>query len=196
MASGYGYGYEPPKEKSSPWLWVGIGCGGLALLGLCLIPPIAYLTMGSSEGGSLVDRDDTAPAPGPAPDVAPPLPGTDSRRVTVRVTRALNVPGARDGATCAFDVTRHDRSDGSFWCNAQIRCGDRLLYGGPTAGFFECTLYDQPQRHVVGHDVNTTSGDRDAAMSLDTLTGTLEVRDDATGVNGQFELQARVTSVL
>jgi hypothetical protein len=115
--------------------------------------------------------------------------------VSAIVEQATGVPGLRAGTTCLFDVTRSDRPDGTFWCNAQVSCGGQLLYGGPGAGFFECTLYEQPERHVVGDDPDTTSADSDAAMHLDTLRNQLTVRDDASGRLGAFSVRARVTAV-
>jgi len=129
--------------------------------------------------------------------VSPPPPGTEpGRRIVARVQTVVGNPGrVTAGSTCDFRVTRHDRPDGTFWCNAQVSCGGTLLYGGPGAGFFDCTLYEQPQRHVVGEDPNTSATDRDAAMRLDTLRAELEVRDDASGRLGAFTVRAQVTSV-
>ena len=111
------------------------------------------------------------------------------------VTRVSGVRSVSTGTQCSFDVTREDRPDGTFWCNAQVRCGTTLLYGGAGAGYFDCTLYEQPERHVLGEDPNTSATDRDAAMRIDTLSGELTVRDDASGPLGQFEVVARIDSV-
>jgi hypothetical protein len=115
--------------------------------------------------------------------------------VTAIVEEVRGLPSVPEGATCRFDVTRHPRADGTFWCNAQVRCAGELLYGGPRAGYFDCTLYEQPHRHVVGEDPNTTRLDRDSAMRLNTLEHELVVRDDASGRLGPFEVRARVTEV-
>lgn len=99
------------------------------------------------------------------------------------------------GAMCAFAVDRRDRPDGTFWCNAQIVCDGRLVYGGPEAGYFPCTLHEQPRRDVVGGDPQTHAEDGDAAMAIDTVAGSVEIWDDATGDLGRFRVVASVDSV-
>jgi hypothetical protein len=211
-------GFPEPerRDERSTWLWVAVGCGAIALSALCIVPPALWLVLSDDDEPVVADVDPVRPPdPVPAPPIAPspslpPLPSPSlpspslppppasagpPRRVTAIVEEVTGSIATRAGATCAFDVVRHDQADGTFWCNAQIRCGAELLYGGQNAGFFDCTLYEQPQRHVVGEDPLTTSGDRDAAMRLDTLRGTLVVRDDAAGRLGVFTLRARVTQV-
>jgi hypothetical protein len=136
----------------------------------------------------------------PTPPLAPPgvlAPAGDlSPRLVHATVTAVSGDGAgiAVGASCDFNVERENAADGSFVCNAQVVCGGRLLYGGPGAGYFPCTLYAGPPRHVVGADLNTTTADHDGAMSLDTH-GTLELWDDATGPNGEFRVTATVVSV-
>lgn len=136
----------------------------------------------------------------PSPPVAPPgvlaPPGDLSPRLVHATVTAVSGDrvGIAVGASCDFNVEREDAADGSFVCNAQVVCGGRLLYGGPGAGYFPCTLYAGPPRHVVGSDLDTTTADHDGAMSLDTH-GTLELWDDATGPNGEFRVTATVVSV-
>jgi hypothetical protein len=117
------------------------------------------------------------------------------RRVVATVTSVTGAAPVSPGSACDFAVSRAPRGDGTFWCNAQVTCGGQLLYGGPNAGFFDCTLYDQPTRHVVGGEGNTTQHDGDAAMQLDTLQGILTVTDDAMGRFGAFSVTAAVQSV-
>lgn len=207
---------EREDDPRRAWVWIAIGCGGLALSVLCILPPALWLGMSDEpEAPSVAPAPPIAP---PAPPIAPPAPplppspslppppspslppppsvGTTSpRRVSAIVEQVSGVPGLRSGSTCLFDVNRFDRPDGTFWCNAQVSCGGQLLYGGAGAGYFECTLYEQPERHVVGDDPDTTSADSDAAMRLDTLRGQLTVRDDASGRLGAFSVRARVTSI-
>lgn len=144
----------------------------------------------------------TLPPPPTIPPVIPPAPlgtlappsDTLPRLVRATVTSVEGSAGITVGASCEFNVERRDQADGSFACNAQIVCGGRLLYGGPEAGYFPCTLYQGPPRHVVGSDLNTTSADNDGAMSLDTHDA-LEIWDDASGPNGEFRIRAHVDSV-
>lgn len=172
-----------------------VGCGGFLLSVLCIVPPVLWLAKPETVEPSL----EVLPAPSEPsdPSLLPPRPPDVRRphRVTARIEEVRGVPGLRRGATCSFDVTRHPRPDGTFWCNAQVTCGGQLVYGGTGAGYFECTLYDQPERHVVGEDPGTTSEDGDAAMRLDTLREELTVRDDARGRLGELTLRARVTRV-
>ena len=131
--------------------------------------------------------------PAPIGTLAPPEDVTP-RLVRATVTEVSGAAGIEVGASCEFNVLREDLPDSSFNCNAQVVCGGRLLYGGPAAGYFPCTLYQGPPRHVVGADTNTTSVDNDGALTLDTH-GTMEVWDDATGPNGEFRVVAHVDSV-
>lgn len=200
-------------DPRGPWVWIAIGCGGLALSALCLVPPVLWLASdaaGEDASPPLVVEPGPPrapsppmpplPPPPPSPSLpplpAPPSPGfTSPRRVEAVVESSTGLASVRAGSACAFDVTRHDRPDGTFWCNAQVICAGQLLYGGPNAGFFSCTLYEQPERHVVGEDASMTREDGDAAMRLDTLRRVLTVRDDSSGPRGAFNLRARVTSI-
>jgi len=199
-----------PKSEGAPWLGISLGCGCLLLLALFLVPPAIFLLADEvppqpEEPEPLATTPTPPPQPPPTqpaappgvPPNAPPPAGADanSRTVNVSVTEVTGLSTVQVGTTCSFPVSRVTRPDGTFWCNAQIRCGAELLYGGGQAGYFDCTLYEQPQRHVFGEDRNTTRSDRDAAMRLDTLREELEVRDDATGRLGAFTVRARVTSV-
>jgi hypothetical protein len=189
---------EGRTDRRGTWVWIAVGCGGLLLSLLCIVPPVVWVIAHDDEP-EVADVPAPTPLPTPAPDpLLPPAPSpgvTSPRHIEAVVEESTGLSAVSVGSTCSFDVTRQDRPDGTFWCNAQVRCAGQLLYGGPSAGFFDCTLYEQPERHVVGEDPNTTSTDRDAAMRLDTLSSVLTVRDDASGQLGAFSLRARVTSV-
>lgn len=200
-----------PRGGDGGWLYVALGCGGLLLVGLCLIPP-AVVFLGWESTDEDVEPVVTAPDPALEPDpiapvdptlprgVTPPMPAppsagpTSPRTVTVRITES-SVASVPVGSTCSFEVGRHSRNDGTFWCQANIECGGRLLYGGGTAGYFDCTLYEQPQRHVVGQDFGTSGSDTDAAFRIDTLRAEMEIRDDPRGRLGAFLVRGTVTSV-
>lgn len=192
-------GGDDPRTK---WVWIAIGCGGFALSALCVLPPVVWLALEKAPGPVVwVTPPDPGPLPSwpPSPSLppSPPLLGSSTRprRVEAIVESVTGLSSVAPGSRCEFDVSRHDRPDGTFWCNAQVICAGQLVYGGPSAGYFDCTLYEQPERHVVGEDPNTTRDDRDAAMRLDTLRRVLTVRDDSSGPHGAFHLRARVTSV-
>jgi len=117
------------------------------------------------------------------------------RQVRAEVTRVEGNPVVRPGDKCEFLVERRPRDQSSFYCNAQVVCGGRLLYGGPDRGFFVCKLSEDERRDVVGSDPSTTSADQDAAIHLNTSEGVMRIWDDEHGALGQFQVEAEVLSV-
>jgi hypothetical protein len=198
------------KQNESLWLGVGVGCALLLLCTLCILGAAAAFLMRSQalvqgmqnppfEPAPLPPTDPTTsptqpPMVGPAQPAIPTMP-SDLRHVRATITEVTGLSDVATGATCTAEVSRNDRADGTFWCNAQIRCGERLVYGGPDAGFFECVLYGGDQRDVVGSDQRTTSEDNDGAMSLNTVDGSFEVWDDATSTLGAFRIRARIDGI-
>ena len=119
----------------------------------------------------------------------------EPRQVRAEITRVQGDPGVRPGDHCEFLIERRARQGESAYCNAQVVCGDRLLYGGPDRGYFACKVYDDDDHAVVGSDPNTTSGDHDAAIHLNTRQGIMRIWDDEHGPRGQFLLEAEILSV-
>lgn len=117
------------------------------------------------------------------------------RRVRAEVTRVRGHQSVRVSDRCEFLVERRPLEKGAFYCNAQVLCGGKLVYGGPDRGFFACKLYSEPRRDVVGADNSTTGVDHDAGFSLDTRAGIMRVWDDARGREGAFEIEADVIDV-
>jgi hypothetical protein len=117
------------------------------------------------------------------------------RVVRAEVVRAEGGSGVRIGDRCEFLVNRHLTKDGSWLCNAQVMCGERLVYGGPERGYFPCRLDEAQRREVVGTDGATTKQDQDGALYLDTRKGVMKVWDDERGTFGKFKLEADVISV-
>ncbi len=207
---------EPRSD--STWLFVGAGAGCLfvVLSMMCLLgalmfysggseaPPPTYVDPYPMPPATLMPPVTALPPPPVVVPPAPPLPPGMTDAVDDRAARVVHAtiesvtgtPGVSVGQTCEFNVERRDRDDGAgFWCNAQIVCGGHLLYGGPTAGFFPCTLFTAPVRGVVGSDPTTTAQDRDGAMSIDTVQSHLEIWDDAQGPNGEFRVVAHIDSL-
>lgn len=205
---------EPKNDNT--WLLIGAaaGCGLVMLLLVCgaagalffigarSAPPPVTTPIPVPVPPSPPSFPIPIPPPPSLPPILPPLPpgtsgasDTAPRLVRATVSSVTGSPVASSGQACEFNVERRDRDDGTFWCNAQMVCGGHLLYGGPTAGFFPCTLYEGPPRHVVGNDPTTTREDQDPAMTLSTVDGTLEIWDDPSGPNGEFRLVAHVDSV-
>src|SRR5687768_14993073 len=155
---------------TSPWVWVGVGCGGLLLVGLCVGGGAAFWMMRAVPdhvSGPVAQQGTpswpTATDPGvpvavptqpPALPTAPRPSDTSPRAVTASVTNVTGNPGVAPGNECVFLVEMHDQADapGGYWCRANVMCGLTLLYGGGTAGYFPCTVFDNP-RGVVGQDM-------------------------------------------
>jgi hypothetical protein len=134
----------------------------------------------------------------PVADDARLLSGNDFAPLQVRaeIVSARGKCGVSLGDKCEFLVERRARAEGSFYCNAQIVCGGRLLYGGPDRGYFACRLFEGgSRREVMGSDPSTTAADQDAALHLDTRAGVLRIWDDDRGSLGAFDVEADVLSV-
>jgi hypothetical protein len=141
-----------------------------------------------------------AVAPEPPPIAQDPVIGPagedfSPRQIEATVTASEGAAPVPVGATCSFDVVPRPQQGGGYWCNAQIACGGRLLYGGESAGFFPCTLSPPPTRDVVGRDSQTTAVDGDSSMEIDTSQRVLMVSDDPIGTYGAFSVVARIDSV-
>jgi hypothetical protein len=132
----------------------------------------------------------------PPPAGASELMDTIPRQVRAEVTRVQGAVVARQGDKCEFLIERRRREPDSFWCNAQVVCGGRLLYGGPDRGYFPCRLYDEgDQPDVIGSDPHTTASDKDAAIAINTREGVMRIWDDAHGVLGEFVVEAEILSI-
>ncbi len=132
----------------------------------------------------------------PPPAGAEDLVDTTPRQVRAEVTRVQGAAVARQGDKCEFLVERRRREPDTFWCNAQVVCGGKLLYGGPERGYFPCKLYeDGEQRDVIGSDPHTTSADKDAAIAINTREGVMKIWDDEHGVLGEFVIEAEILSI-
>ncbi len=211
---------EPKNDSTWMWLGIGLGCMVVVLATTCLTCAGCYWM--SAEGGASSAPYQPSPYTPPPPYVPPPttfappptyvpppptfappttmapppVSGEEAPRViraTVQSVEGLSTVSV--GATCEFNVERRDRDDGTFWCNAQVVCGGQLLYGGPEAGYFPCTLFESPQRGVVGSDTGTTPVDRDAAFSIDTVQSRVEVWDDAHDDVAAFHVTAHIDAV-
>lgn len=159
--------------------------GVLALLGIHWIAR-AFVVGGQLRFGNPVEetfgREDPSGSQG-------------TLQVRAEVTLATGESGVVPGDRCEFLVERRARHEDGFYCNAQVVCGKKLLYGGPDRGYFPCKIFERPRRGVMGTDPLTTSADQDAAIHLDTRSGVLRLWDDARGVHGVFSIEADVLSV-
>lgn len=115
------------------------------------------------------------------------------RQVRAEVTRVVGDSEVRPGDMCEFLVERRLREKESFYCNAQVVCGGRLLFGGPQRGFFSCRLEEGEHREVIGTDASTIDGD--PAFSINTALGVMRVWDDGQIGGRAYEVEAEVLSV-
>jgi hypothetical protein len=193
------------------WIVVGVGCLVVIVLGVFGAGGAAiYMLQTGDELGvpvpPLPPPEASAPiaptphvapvAPSPPPLPTPPVtaaPPEPVRVVRATVTASSGLPDVTLGTPCVVEVRPSD--DTELPCRAQIDCGPRHLYGSESLGYFACTLAVGTRPDVQGEDPLTTSEDRDPAMSLDTVAGTLSIRDDATSASGAFSLAANVESV-
>ena len=117
------------------------------------------------------------------------------RQVRAEVTRVQGNPVVREGDKCEFLIERRQREGQSFYCNAQVVCGGRLLYGGPDRGYFPCKLFEDDRPDVIGSDPVTTAADQDGAIQINTREGVMHIWDDDHGSLGQFSVEAEILSV-
>ncbi len=153
---------------------------------------MVYFAM--QRGQALGGSPGAGASPSASAPVGPPIP---DRTVQATVTEATGSAADLRDTRCNFIVSaeRSQRWASGIQCRAQVVCGGRLLFGGPEAGYFECTVTEQP-RGVHGEDAGTTSANRDAALLLDSASSTLRVWDDATGPLGEYVVNARIDTVL
>jgi len=119
----------------------------------------------------------------------------EPRQVRAEVTRVTGSSGVRPGDKCDFLIERRLRDNEALWCNAQVVCGGRLIYGGPNAGFFPCRLEEGERRDVIGSEPSPTGKDGDGAIHINTAEGVMRVWDDASGGFGEFLVEAEILSV-
>jgi len=122
-------------------------------------------------------------------------PDREPRQVRAEVTRVRGNPVVRAGDKCEFLIERRQQERDSFYCNAQVVCGGRLLFGGPERGFFACKLFDDERRDVAGTDPSTTGADKDAAFHINTREGVMRIWDDEHGALGEFNVEAEILSI-
>lgn len=189
-------------SKGNGMIWVAAGCGGLLILTLCVGSGVAFYFVGqraemerTDYPGPMIDPNGPSGGQGPGP-MMPNTGGSESVEVNATVTVSTGSQPAAAGSTCSFRVEHLPRSNGAgFWCRTQAVCAGRLLFGGPTAGYFNCTYSGGASPAVTGGDPDTTSADSDASFAIDTTSGNVTIRDDASGPNGEYSLVAHIDSV-
>ena len=173
-------------------IWILTGCLGISFVGIVLALGLVAFLRGDDGQSSPDIGIGPERRVGPQP-VDPP--GVRPIGIVATVVQAVGSAPVAVGTECRFQVERRTKDDGSYWCNSQIGCGGRLLYGGATAGFYPCNYVDGAARHVVGTDPETTSADGDARMEIDTYRSVLSIADDQAGAFGAYTLVARIVAV-
>jgi len=161
----------------------------LAVSALLMVVGLAWIARSFRIDGKLRFGNPVGPLLGAAEQPQQP------QQVRAEVTHVQGNPVVRPGDRCEFLIERRVRPNEPLYCNAQVVCGGRLLYGGPDRGYFACKLYDDERRDVVGSDANTTSADQDSAIHLNTREGVMRIWDDEHGPLGQFVVEAEVLSI-
>jgi len=102
-------------------------------------------------------------------------PHTGSTVDDARVTSASGAAPVRVGDACRVELGFSD--DPLEGCRAIVRCGEQWIYGGPGAGFFDCTV--DARGLVRGDDPNASSDGGDPRLVVDRATHTLTISDES-----------------
>ena len=119
----------------------------------------------------------------------------EPRQVRAEITRVTGAQILRPGDKCEFLIERRPRENASPYCNTQIVCGGRLVFGGPDRGYFACRFETDHRRDVTGSEPVTSGRDGDSAFYINTAEGVMRVWDDEAGMYGAFQIEADVLSV-
>ena len=199
------------KDSNGCLVWGLVGCAGLLVTSLCVLTGVGVLfaTKGLPDllpidpDGLHTPKpempyvDPTAPLPHEVPLPGPPPAEEEafdrfSLTVIAQVTLVTGSMPVAEGDRCRFTVDRVRRAQ----CHAQIYCGEKLLYGGPSLGYFECEIDQGPPPKLIGGDETTTveEGGGDARMIVSTDNGSLLIAD-AGGDHGTYQMVARIESM-
>ena len=181
------------EDSQSPlMLWGLVGCAAFLIFGLCATAGIGVYMFTTQPKAPL-----PIPPPGPAVPQIPP-PSSSLQVMATIVSNTDSKPSV--GERCTFrveEIANPDQVSG-YWCHTRFRCGGRDIYGGPSNGYFPCTITRSSgtsRAEIVGQDSETTATDTDASFELNTVAGTLAIADDSTGALGTFKLVAKIDDV-
>ena len=195
------------SQDRSLAIFAAVGCTAFATLLLCTVGGgVAYFFVrGQQPAAPLAERPSPEPVehwgepivdPGSAPSTEPTVIMVEHLTIGATVNSFSGPATVTAGSACNFDVEHRIFSNNTAQCHVEVVCGNNVhLYGTSSNGFFRCEFSRVPAR-VVGQDLETTSGDTDGAFVIDTDRHVLEVRDDAQGAYGMFDMRATITSVL
>lgn len=90
------------------------------------------------------------------------------------VSSVLGRARVTTGETCSVDVARESRA--SMNCRVTVRCGERVLFGGPMlGGYAECGV--RGDRYSSASDPRPTARDGDPIVEVDLERGFARVAD-------------------
>ena len=190
------------SQDRSVVTFAAIGCAVFLGLGICVVTAavaVMFVTRFSSAIPPEAWDGPNEPRLGPPEEVPaeePTVIMVEHLTIAATVNSFSGPTTVSAGSSCNFDVEHRIFSNNTVQCHVDVVCGNNVhLYGSPSTGYFRCEFSRAPAR-VVGQDLETTSVDTDGAFVIDTDRHVLEVRDDATGILGAFDLRATITSAL
>ena len=186
------------SQDRSLVLFAALGCAvfaGLSMIGI-IGASVLIFARTSNNAPPTLDGPITGYTPPPAVANEPTVILIEHLTITATVNSFSGPTNVTAGSTCNFDVEHRIFSNNTAQCHVDVVCGNNVhLYGSPSTGYFRCEFARSPAR-VVGQDLETTVTDTDGAFVIDTDRRVLEVRDDAQGIIGAFDLRATITSAL
>jgi hypothetical protein len=109
----------------------------------------------------------------------------------LRVQEVLGLEGVSADSVCDL-VVRYRPTETSDSCQANLGCGDVVLYGGrPTDGYLDCEVEAGDSARLTAADTATHEVDGDPALTIDSAAGTLEIHDTDGADHRAFSLRAR-----
>jgi hypothetical protein len=208
------------RKKQSPLVWVLGGCGGVLVLGVCIAcigPSVFGMAMmgldDMSFGGTPpvptpwpVETYDAAGLTGgpvlplPAGPIRPSLAQLDPsqdlapRRVRFVIASVAQSTRFSVGQECVAVIERRMLEGSDYRCHADVSCGEMVLYGGPSQGFFPCQMLMNDRRDVTGSDDASTEVDGDAEFRIDTTISHIAMRD-TTGALGEYNIAGTMLAI-
>jgi hypothetical protein len=114
---------------------------------------------------------------------------TKRKSFSLVVSTVVGMTDVAVGDVCPFEVEQIPRGGGIFWCRTELRCGERVLYGGAAQGYFDCTFPETEYDRLQAYDYSMQSEDGDPSFTID-YDGNLAVRDFVDGVS--LEVSGRI----
>ena len=184
------------SQDRSLAIFATIGCAAFVAAGMCVVSAGAIILFTRSSAAVPTATWDVPTEPPIGAPEEPTVILVEHLTIAATVNSFSGPTTVTAGSSCNFDVEHRIFSNNTEQCHVDVVCGNNVhLYGSPSTGYFVCQFSRSPAR-VVGQDLDTTASDTDGAFVIDTDRHVLEVRDDAQGIIGLFDLRATITSAL